>query len=208
MSAAAKFWDGVAEKYSRSSISNMEAYEEKLRRTRAHFTPDARVLELGCGTGSTAILHAPYVGHIDAADVSGAMLDIGRKRAADAGVDNITFQQTEIDAMSPAPESYDVVMAMSVLHLLEDCRPTFAMAYDALKPGGVLVTSTFVGREDFMWLLWPVLKIGGAIGRIPRVKFFDRKCLRDCQIAAGFQIEDEWKPGARQAVFMIARKPE
>ncbi|MEM9841084.1 MAG: SAM-dependent methyltransferase, partial [Pseudomonadota bacterium] len=62
----AKFWDRIAEKYARQPISNQKAYEIKLDLTREYFTPQSNVLEFGCGTGSTAILHAPYVAHIHA----------------------------------------------------------------------------------------------------------------------------------------------
>ena len=61
----AKFWDRIAEKYSKQPIAQQKAYEIKLDLTREYFTPDSKVLEFGCGTGSTAILHAPYVKHID-----------------------------------------------------------------------------------------------------------------------------------------------
>ena len=50
----AKFWDKTAEKYSQQPIANQEAYEVKLDLMREYFTPDTKLLEFGCGTGSTA----------------------------------------------------------------------------------------------------------------------------------------------------------
>ncbi|MEM6839843.1 MAG: class I SAM-dependent methyltransferase [Cyanobacteria bacterium P01_C01_bin.120] len=38
--------------------------------TSSYFRSDMQVLEIGCGTGSTAILHAPHVNHIRAINFS------------------------------------------------------------------------------------------------------------------------------------------
>ena len=64
MAQATQFWDKIAEKYSQQPIADEAAYQKKLAVTRDYFRPDMEVLEIGCGTGSTAILHAPYVKHI------------------------------------------------------------------------------------------------------------------------------------------------
>lgn len=56
-----KFWDRMANKYARQPIADEAAYQHKLDVTRQHFTPQSKVLEFGCGTGSTALLHAPHV---------------------------------------------------------------------------------------------------------------------------------------------------
>ena len=86
-----KFWDRVASRYSRSPIANPAAYEQKLTITRGYLGSEMQVLEIGCGTGTTAIAHAPFVKHIEAIDISEAMLDIAREKAGNAGVDNIRF---------------------------------------------------------------------------------------------------------------------
>ncbi len=62
----AKFWDKIAERYAKSSIADEATYQKKLQITREYLNPDSEELEIGCGTGSTAILHAPYVKHIHA----------------------------------------------------------------------------------------------------------------------------------------------
>ena len=56
------FWDRLAKRYARMPVADQAAYETKLEKTRAFLRPDSRVLEFGCGTGSTAILHAPPCG--------------------------------------------------------------------------------------------------------------------------------------------------
>ncbi|MEM6403851.1 MAG: SAM-dependent methyltransferase, partial [Cyanobacteria bacterium P01_D01_bin.116] len=58
MSNSAKFWDNIAEKYSKDPIADEAAYQKKLQVTQEYFKPDMEVLEFGCGTGGTAIIHA------------------------------------------------------------------------------------------------------------------------------------------------------
>ncbi|MGD1860116.1 MAG: hypothetical protein ACFB0E_09115 [Leptolyngbyaceae cyanobacterium] len=50
--------------------------KKKLTVTRSYFRSDMQVLEIGCGTGSTAILHAPHVNHIRAINFSANMIAI------------------------------------------------------------------------------------------------------------------------------------
>lgn len=81
MNDSAKFWDKIAEKYSKQPIADEAAYQKKLQVTQEYFKPDMEVLELGCGTGSTAIIHAPYVKHIRAIDISSKMIEIAQGKA-------------------------------------------------------------------------------------------------------------------------------
>jgi cyclopropane fatty-acyl-phospholipid synthase-like methyltransferase len=62
------FWNKLADKYSRRPIADEAAYQKKLDVTRQYFEPDMEVLEIGCGTGTTAIAHAPFVKHIHATE--------------------------------------------------------------------------------------------------------------------------------------------
>lgn len=51
----ARFWNRVARRYARAKIGDPQGYERSLERTRALLGPGDRVLELGCGTGMTAL---------------------------------------------------------------------------------------------------------------------------------------------------------
>ena len=97
MTTNSAFWDRIAPRYARSRISDQASYDRKLAVTREHLAPEMDVLEFGCGTGSTAILHAPFVRQITAIDISGRMLDIARTKAADAGIENLSFRQDGIE---------------------------------------------------------------------------------------------------------------
>ncbi len=203
------FWDRIAERYSRRPIADEAAYEKKLKVTREYLRPDMTVLELGCGTGGTALLHAPYVRHIRAIDISRKMIEIAWTKAAAEGTDNVSFERATLDELSIPAESFDAVLGLNVLHLLPNKEATIARVYELLRPGGVFVTSTacLAGLAK-AWPLRLVLPIGRLLGRLPLVRFFTRAQLADSLTDAGFSIDYEWQPGKGKAVFMVAKKPE
>ena len=70
------FWNKTAEKYAATPIKDMASYEETLTRTRGYLGPEDNVLELGCGTGTTALKLAPSVAHLTGSDISEGMIAI------------------------------------------------------------------------------------------------------------------------------------
>jgi len=207
MHKQAKFWDKIAERYSRQAIADEAAYQKKLKITQGLFRPEMEMLELGCGTGSTAIIHAPFVKHIRAIDISSKMLEIAKAKADAAEIKNIKFEVATCDELNVADESMDVVLAMSILHLLEDKEAMIAKVYRMLKPGGVFVSSTAC-ITGTMTLIKLIVPIGRLFGFMPQVlKFFTPKELANAIADAGFNIDYQWQPGRNKAVFIVAKKP-
>ena len=205
MDQSAKFWDKIAERYSKQAIADEAAYQKKLQITREYFRPDTEVLELGCGTGSTAIAHAPYVKHIQAIDISSKMIDIAQDKASAENIKNITFKHSTIDEFCVPDESLDVVLGLSILHLLDNKEAVIARVHRMLKPGGVFVTSTAC-LGDMMKFFKIVAPIGKFFGLMPLVKVFTARELEDSLTDAGFEIDYQWLPGKNKAVFIVAKK--
>ncbi|MDA5093013.1 class I SAM-dependent methyltransferase [Aliiroseovarius sp. KMU-50] len=204
MIEAKAFWDKIAEKYSRDPIKDMASYEHKLAKTQDYMRPDMKVLEFGCGTGSTALLHAPHVAEYHAVDLSSEMIRIAR---AKEGADKIKFDAADFSTMQIEPESVDMVQGHSILHLLDDPGAAIQKAYATLKPGGVFVTSTACLRK--MWPLRLIAPIGQMLNKFPHIAFFSEDDLRQMMREAGFEIVEDWKPkGKITALFLIAKKPE
>ncbi|MCB2073334.1 MAG: class I SAM-dependent methyltransferase [Novosphingobium sp.] len=203
---SARFWDRISEKYAGQPVADEAAYQEKLRITREYLRPEMEVLEIGCGTGSTAIAHAPYVRHIRAVDFSANMVEIARGKARAGNIANVSFEQAAVDTLDVEDGSVDAVLALSVLHLLDDRQAAIGKAYRWLRPGGIFVSSTAC-LSDSMAFLRFILPIVRFFGRAPMVKFFSSAELRQDIENAGFAIEREWMPGPGKALFMVARKP-
>jgi ubiquinone/menaquinone biosynthesis C-methylase UbiE len=207
MHKEAIFWDKIAVKYSKQAIADEAAYQKKLKITQELFRPDMEVLELGCGTGSTAIIHAPYVKHIRAIDVSSKMIELAHAKAAEEHIENVTFEVATCDELNVGDESLDVVLGLNILHLLENREAVIAKVYRMLKPGGAFVSSTAC-LTGIMKLLKPVVPIGRLFGFMPQVvKFFTAQELEKSLTDAGFKIDCQWQPGRGKAVFIVAKKP-
>jgi len=204
MADASRFWDRHAAGYAKRPVADEAAYQTKLEKTREYFTADSRVLEVGCGTGSTAIAHAPYAGTILATDLSDGMLDIARAKADAAGLTNVEFRRSTVEAIDEPAGSFDVVMAHSVLHLLEDRDAALRLLHRQLKPDGVLVSSTMCLGDKHGWFRW-VGPVGKALGLFPLVRVFTADELRSSITKAGFVIEHDWQPKPKAALFLIAR---
>ena len=200
-----KFWNNIAEKYAKQPIADEAAYQRKLKVTRAHMHPQMRVLEFGCGTGTTAVKHAPYVEHITAVDISAQMLKIGDERAKKAGVDNIDFIEADFDSFTAADQSFDMILAMSILHLLEDMPGAIQKTHNMLKPGGFFISSTACLKEFPFYIRWaiPIMQL---IGKAPFVNAFSTDELRREIEATGFEILELWAPGKTKSVFIVAQK--
>lgn len=206
MGQSAKFWDKIADRYLKQPITDVASYEKKLQVTQEYFQPNMEVLEIGCGTGSTAIVHAPYVKHIRAVDFSANMLDIAQTRAAAQSIPNITFEQSSIDELDIPYQTLDAVVGLSILHLLEDKEAAIAKVFDMLKPGGIFVTSTICLGDKMAWFKW-IAPIGKFLGFFPLVKVFTVEELADSLTDARFKIDHQWQPDKGKAVFIVAKKP-
>lgn len=201
----AKFWNRIAKKYAARPVTDEASYRRKLEDTQARLRSDMRIVEFGCGTGTTALAHAPHVAHVLATDISPTMLDIARDKAAAEGAANVEFRQADIDTFE-TEDRFDAVLCLSLLHLLEDRRAAIAKAHDLLKPGGLFVASTacLADMSPALRLIAPLMRWWFGIAHLKA--FSGADLLADLR-AAGFEIELEWRPKPSAALFTIARKP-
>lgn len=207
MTDSKKFWDRMADRYFKQPIADDAAYQEKLRRTRQYFSKGSTVFEFGCGTGGTAINHAPYVQKYIATDISSEMLKIAKAQAADKNVENVMFECADIASYEAPANAYDAVLGMSILHLIENADQIISKVRKMLKPDGVFVSSTACLGDHVAWFKF-IAPIGRAIGIFPYVRVMKAADLAAALEANGFRIEDNWRPnkGKAHAVFIVARK--
>lgn len=204
MPSRSTFWDRIAKRYIAGPIRDQAAYERKLELAQACFTPETTLLELGCGSGLTAIRHAPHVASIDAIDYSKEMIAHARHAAKSAGVFNIHFEIAALEDW-PINTTYDVVMANSLLHLVPKRAPLLARIVEAMKPGGLFISSTTCLGP--MSILRPLIALPSAIGLLPTVAFISADQLKAEIEAAGLTILTHWQPKPKAAHFIIAAKP-
>jgi ubiquinone/menaquinone biosynthesis C-methylase UbiE len=205
----ARFWDRTARKYATDPIADMAGYERSRERTRELLSATNQVLEIGCGTGTTALSLAPSVARIVATDVSSEMIAIAREKAAAAGCGNVDFQVAPAEAAPGHPGGFDAVLAFNVLHLLPDRAAVLAHIREALKPGGILVSKTTCLSEmnPLIRLAVPVARL---VGKAPHVAFFTGAELEADIARAGFRITERARHGSGKKdprIFIVATAP-
>ncbi len=205
MSQSVKFWDKIADKSSKQPIADEASYQKKLKVTQEYFKPEWSVLEFGCGTGGTAIIHASYVKHIRAIDISSEMIKIAKGKAEAQNIDNVTFEQLTIEELEAEECSYDAVLGLSILHLLENKESAIAKVYKILKPGGIFVTSTTCMGDAYRWFKL-IAPIGKALGFFPLVRVFTAQHLIESLTDAGFALDYQWQPSKDKAIFIVSKK--
>ncbi len=207
MPNAEKFWDKIADKYSKSPIKNMAAYTETLDRTKAHLAGDDSVLEIGCGTGSTALLLADSVKHIIASDLSSKMIAIAKAKAADQQIENATFKHAAAFDDGLTPGSFDAVLAYNVLHLLEDLPAQIRRINVLLRPGGRFISKTVCLAEHTRLWRAPVF-VAKLLGIVPPIECFTFDALEGAISRAGFEIgeTDVFSASFPPSRFIVAKK--
>ena len=107
---------------------------------RLALSPDATVIDMGCGTGAFALHAAPHFRKVHAVDVSKAMLRRARKKAKKARLSNIEFHHGGFLTYEHGDEPADAISSVAVLHHLPDFWKLVGLRRMAsmLKPHGKL----------------------------------------------------------------------
>lgn len=109
---------------------------------RMGLTENARILDCGCGTGvvSRAIAgREGFTGGVVGIDFSDALIDAARRLALEAGLDNrIEFRVGDSHALEDPADSYDVVIAHTLISHVVDPAKVISEASRVVRPNGVV----------------------------------------------------------------------
>jgi ubiquinone/menaquinone biosynthesis C-methylase UbiE len=204
----ARFWDGVARKYATTRIKDMPGYERTIERTQHFLSSSDTVLEIGCGTGTTALKLAPFVASIAGSDVSTEMVAIAREKAIALGCQNAEFTVAAAESSPGLDDSYDAVLAFNLLHLISDRPSTLARIHRLLKPGGLFISKTPCLSEmnPLIRVAVPLMRL---VGKAPFVSLFAAPALEAEIAGAGFIINERERHGNGRKdarIFIVARK--
>lgn len=201
----AAFWDKIAPKYAKDPISDQKAYAQTRDRIAQILQPHHRVLEVGCGTGSTALELAGGVDRYIGTDVSGSMIAIAQgKQSADTPA-HLRFAVHEAGDLPAGP--HDVILALNLLHLLPNVQEVIATIYDALPPGGLFIAKTALMAASPWYVRWAIPPMQW-IGKAPFVCSLSEAELRQMLKQAGFQLTESLvQPGLAPRIFTVATRP-
>lgn len=206
MTDASRFWDKTADRYARKPVKDEESYRRTLEATRKHLSASDRVLELGCGTGTTALMLSADVKEIVASDISSRMIEIAREKGRAQGVENVRFQRASLVDASPEHGTFDAVLAFNLLHLLEDLSGAVRGVHGLLRSGGLFIAKTVcLGEQSRLWR--PVLALATALRVAPYVRCLTISELEGIVVGEGFRIvETGLYPPSPPSHFIVARK--
>ena len=207
----ARFWDRFASGYAGGTIGDWAGYERSLVRTRELLGPGASVLEIGCGTGSTALTLSLFTGPYLATDIAPQMIALANQRLALSPRPALRFQVEDSDATAGDLNGpFDAVLAFNVLHLLDDLDAATARCARVLKPGGWFISKTPCLREMNPLIPGLAVPLMRAVRLAPPVLN-----LREADLVAACKrqglevigVERHASRGRDVRPFVVARKP-
>ena len=211
MSRPEKFWDQSASNYDSTEEKFEFTHSRSRENTKRYLKDTDIVLDYGCGTGTTACEISSLVKSVRAIDISTAMIEIAKGKAATGGVVNVDFEQADIFDEAFENGSFDVVLAFNMLHTVPDPESVVQRTVELLKPGGLFISvtpclggkkSAFVSLQ--ILLVRALLKLGVIPIPIRQLKSSDLDDLMDDERLQVIETEAIFKGAS--SYFMIAKK--
>jgi SAM-dependent methyltransferase len=130
----------------RDSLSGLRARAERSEFARLldeAIPGDARILELGCGTGQMSLYLARADRVVIGADLTRASLELGAAAARRFGLSGVQLVETDLRRPGLRAGAFDVVYSSGVLHHTPDPRASFASMARLAKPGGMIILGLY-----------------------------------------------------------------
>jgi arsenite methyltransferase len=168
------------------------------------------VLDLGSGAGADVLISARRVGATGKAiglDMTDEMLELARRNAGDAGVENVEFVKGYLEEIPLPDSSVDVVLSNCVINLAADKGKVLAEAARVLRPGGRFAVSDVIAddemddatRQDMQQ--WTGC-VAGALTRAEYEQGLDQAGLTDIEIRVTHRVHEY-----ASSAIVRARKP-
>jgi arsenite methyltransferase len=176
----------------------------------ADLRPGEVVLDLGSGGGADVLISAQRVapgGRVFGLDMTTEMLELARRNAAAAGVDNVEFLQGYLEDVPLPDGSVDVVISNCVINLATDKAEVLREAARVLRPGGRFAVSDVIADPDMDSATRADLDgwtgcVAGALTRAEFEEALGAAGLTDVEITETHRVHEH-----AAAAIVRARKP-
>lgn len=137
------------------------------------------VLDYGCAIGTIANEIALNAREIYGIDISQKMISVAKTKAIESKNINAHFLQSTIFDKQFKEESFDVILALNILHLVENIPKVMQRLFELLKNGGVIISATAcIGeKRTFLGLLLFLLSKIGIVPKINVLKPIDLEII-------------------------------
>jgi ubiquinone/menaquinone biosynthesis C-methylase UbiE len=119
------------------------------KRRIAELADGKRALEFGCGNGANALELAQYARLVSGIDISDVAVEIGKRRAAEAGISNVEFRSMDAEDLQFPDNSFDMICGTGILHHL-DLHRAYAELARTLGAQGSAIFSEPLGYNPFI----------------------------------------------------------
>jgi SAM-dependent methyltransferase len=164
-SAASRPWADQYERLDRA----VAALTEVALRTAAP-QPGERVLDIGCGSGTTVLELATLVGpggYVLGADIAVSSVARARERILAVGLQQAEVICADVAAHTFAPSMFDLAFSRAGVMFFEDPIAAFANVHRAMKPGGRLMLAVFRAASENPWPSAPVAAVRHLLPQSP-----------------------------------------
>lgn len=136
--------------YEGASLHEAMENTNKIMAEAANLSSDDRVIDLGCGYGSTArYLARNYGCSVIGITISNEELKLANQRAKEYGYDDLLkFEYGDFHNIEYPDASFDVVWSQEAFLHGADKDRILSECYRVLKPGGTLIFSDILVRRD------------------------------------------------------------
>jgi SAM-dependent methyltransferase len=128
-------------------------------------TKGLKVLDLGCGDGTTALPEAMLGAEVLGVDIANNLVEAGKKRAGDAGLTNCKFQQGDASNLQLKDKSFDLVVSMFGAMFAPKPFDVAKEMVRVSRSGGRIVMGNWIPNDPT--LVARILKISSAYSPAP-----------------------------------------
>lgn len=132
--------------------------------------PGERILDVGCGSGPTTVRLAELVGpdgSVVGVDISAAMIEAARARAAASGLGNVELRVADAQVDDLGDATFDAAFSRFGVMFFADPPAAFANVLRALRPGGRIAFVAWQALTANEWMFVPGAAAVSVTGVIP-----------------------------------------
>ena len=201
-----KLWDLLSYNYDREAKKSDQSENKPLENINKYLSVNDVVLDYGCATGTMVIDIADKVGEVHGIDISSKMVEAAVRKAAESKIANTHFAQATIFDKRFHKESFNAILALSVLHLLKDTQRIMQRINELLKPGGFFISTTPCLGEKTSFVS-NLLILLSKIRVFPYIRFFKISELEESITNGNIQIvETEYFSHNPAFYYIVAKK--
>jgi len=206
MHKSEKFWDRFVNNYDKKTTELGKTHIKTVEKIKEYINDSNIVLDFGCAAGAITNDIADNAKEIHGIDISSKMIQVAKRKAEERDIEKVNFVQSTIFDKKFKRESFDVILAFNVLHLLEDTQMVLQRINELLKSGGLIISSTACLGEKKTFLT-NLLFLLTKIRLVPHINFYKISEIEGSIANGNFQIiETENKFQGTYSYFIVAKK--